>query len=81
MSPRHFARAFVAEIGSTPARFVEELRISLAKDLLRETQWTQDRIASRVGLGSVDTLQRAFARRRGVSPEVYRDSERRRRTG
>lgn len=72
MSPRHFARAFAAETGSTPARFVEQARLASAAGLLLRTQWTQERIAERSGFGSVDALQRAFARHHGTTPQSYR---------
>lgn len=72
MSPRHFARAFVAEIGCTPARFVEQARVAAAAQLLVQTQWTQDRIAARSGFRSVDALQRAFARQHAITPQAYR---------
>jgi len=75
MSPRHFARAFSAETGCTPARFVERTRVSTAAWLLRQTRWTQDRIAHRSGFGSVDALQRAFARVHGMSPAAYRQDD------
>jgi len=75
MSPRHFARAFAAETGSTPARFVERARTAAAAALLRRTRWTLERIAERSGFRSVDALQRAFARRYGVTPRAYRKSE------
>jgi transcriptional regulator GlxA family with amidase domain len=75
MSPRHFARAFAAETGCTPARFVEQTRVAAAAELLRRTRWTQDRIAARSGFRSVDALQRAFARRYGVTPRAYREGE------
>jgi transcriptional regulator GlxA family with amidase domain len=73
MSRRHFARCFTAETGCTPARFVEQTRVAAAAQLLRSTQWTQDRIASRSGFRSVDALQRAFARQFGVTPRAYRE--------
>ena len=72
MSPRNFARAFAAETGRTPARFVEQIRVAAAAQLLRQTQWPQDRIASLSGFGSVDALQRAFARQHGLTPQAYR---------
>jgi transcriptional regulator GlxA family with amidase domain len=77
MSPRHFARAFAAEVGDTPARFVERARIAAAAQCLIQTRWTQDRIASRSGFRSVDALQRAFARQHGVTPQVYREGAQR----
>ncbi|VTU23562.1 Carnitine catabolism transcriptional activator [Variovorax sp. PBS-H4] len=75
MSPRHFARAFVAETGCTPARFVEQTRVAAAAQLLRRTRWPQERIASRSGFRSVDALQRAFARQHGLTPQAWRDRE------
>lgn len=73
MSPRHFARAFAAETGCTPARFVERTRVAEAARLLRRTRWTQERIASRSGFRSLDALQRAFARQYGLTPRAYRE--------
>ena len=75
MSPRHFARAFAAETGCTPGRFVERARVAAAAQLLRRTRWTQETVAARSGFRSVDALQRAFARRYGVTPRRYRDGE------
>jgi transcriptional regulator GlxA family with amidase domain len=74
MSPRHFARAFAAETGCTPARFVERARAAAAAQFLRRTRWTQDRVAARSGFGSVDALQRAFARQYGLTPGAYREA-------
>lgn len=73
MSPRNFARAFAAQTGCTPARFVEQTRVAAAAQLLRQTGWTQDKVASRSGFRSVDALQRAFARQHGLTPQAYRD--------
>lgn len=75
MSPRHFARAFVAETGHTPARFVEHARVAAAAELLRRTRWPQERIAGRSGFRSVDALQRAFVRQFGTTPQAYREQE------
>lgn len=72
MSERHFARAFAAEAGTTPARFVERARVQAAARLLGQTHWPQDKIARHSGFGSVDALQRAFRRVHGVSPQRYR---------
>ncbi len=73
MSARNFARAFTAEVGSTPARFVEQARLAAAARLLQHTQWTQDKVASYSGFSSVDALQRAFRREHGVTPRAYRE--------
>ncbi len=72
MSPRHFARAFVAETGCPPARHVEQARVARAAQLLRQTRWPQEKVAQESGFRSVDALQRAFARQHGVTPQAYR---------
>jgi len=73
MSERTFARAFVAETGMTPARYVELVRLDRAKQLLESTRWPLARIADRSGLGSAATLSRTFRRRLGITPEDYRE--------
>jgi transcriptional regulator GlxA family with amidase domain len=75
MSPRHFARAFAAEAGCTPARFVEQARVAAAAQLLRSTQWTHEMVAAGSGFRSVDALQRAFVRQHGVTPRAYREAD------
>jgi transcriptional regulator GlxA family with amidase domain len=37
MSPRNFLRVFSKEVGITPARFVERLRLETARRQLEET--------------------------------------------
>ncbi len=72
MSERTFARVFRAEIGMTPAAYVELVRLDRAKQLLETTKWPLARVADRCGLGSAATLARAFRRRLGITPEDYR---------
>jgi transcriptional regulator GlxA family with amidase domain len=72
MSPRTFARAFARETGTTPAAFVEELRVETARQLLESTDLTVGTIARRVGLPRPETLHRAFQRRAGTTPDRYR---------
>src|SRR3954453_13286417 len=73
MSERHFARAFKAETGMTPAAYVEALRVERARLALEGGTAPIDAVARRCGFGTVETLRRAFARRLGVSPGAYRD--------
>jgi transcriptional regulator GlxA family with amidase domain len=72
MSVRHFARMFTDEVGETPGRFVERVRLEAARLELERSTDTLDRIASRCGFGTAETLRRVFQRRLSVSPDAYR---------
>lgn len=72
MSPRHFARVFTREVGATPARWVEEVRVDAARLLLETTDRTVDAVAASCGFGTAETLRRAFLRRLHVAPTDYR---------
>ncbi len=78
MSPRTFARVFRRETGTTPAAFVEELRVETARRLLETTDLTVAAVAVRVGLKHPETLHRAFHRRLHTTPDRYRQHFRRR---
>ena len=72
MSPRTFARAYVAETGRTPAKSVELIRLEAACRALEETDLPLKRIAAMVGLVSEQNLRRVIQRQFGISPADYR---------
>jgi transcriptional regulator GlxA family with amidase domain len=72
MSPRHFARVFRAEVGITPARFVERLRIEAACRRLEQTTAGLKVVAEACGFGGPDSMRRSFVRRLQVTPDHYR---------
>lgn len=72
MSPRHFARAFRAETGVTPARYVERVRLEAARRQLEDTTDPVASVASACGFGAAETMRRAFLRALGVGPAEYR---------
>jgi transcriptional regulator GlxA family with amidase domain len=72
MSVRHFTRVFTNEVGETPGRFVEGVRIELARRELETTDDTLDVVATRCGFGTAETLRRVFKRRLDVAPDGYR---------
>lgn len=73
MSPRNFARVFRAEVGMTPAAYVEQLRIECARSLLEFGEAPVEAVAVECGFGTVETLRRAFQRTVGASPSQYRE--------
>jgi transcriptional regulator GlxA family with amidase domain len=72
MSPRTFHRRFVEWAGQTPANFIRDLRLESARRWLETTSWPIKRVAQEAGFGSVDSLERAFARQFGVTPGALR---------
>lgn len=70
MSPRSFARHYLASTGRTPARMVAELRLSAARALLEENLPLAE-IARRCGFRDAADLRRGFIRGLGVSPAAY----------
>jgi transcriptional regulator GlxA family with amidase domain len=72
MSPRHFARAFRAETGVTPARYVERVRLEAARRRLEDTTDPVASVATACGFGSTETMRRVFLRALGVAPAEYR---------
>lgn len=72
ISERHLTRVFASEMGTTPARFVERVRVEAARDLLEATRLKLPVIADRSGFGSVETMRRAFLRITGVGPGEHR---------
>ncbi|MFJ4776910.1 GlxA family transcriptional regulator [Streptomyces sp. NPDC088762] len=72
LSERHFARVFTQETGVGPAAYVEAARIEVARRLLETTDDRLDRIAAAAGLGSAETLHRAFRRQLATTPAAYR---------
>jgi transcriptional regulator GlxA family with amidase domain len=72
MSPRHFARLFAQEVGMTPAAFVASVRVETARRLLEETADPIKTICDKSGLGTPESMRRAFLRLLGVPPGQYR---------
>lgn len=71
VSTRQLTRLFHAELGTTPARWIERARLDRAKQLLLEGH-TITAAARHSGLGSDETLRRAFARHLGVTPTDFK---------
>jgi transcriptional regulator GlxA family with amidase domain len=72
LSTRQLTRLFVSELGMTPARYVELVRIDCARGAL-ESGRTVGETAGMAGFGSSETLRRVFVNHLGISPKAYRD--------
>lgn len=73
MSPCNFARCFTAEMGATPARYVQRLRLDAARRLLTEGELPIAEVARRCGYGTVETMRLAFRRQLKVAPQEFRN--------
>jgi transcriptional regulator GlxA family with amidase domain len=73
MSPRNFARLFAREVGMTPGKFVASVRVEAARRMLEDSHEPLEVICEKTGLGTPESMRRAFLRLVGVAPGQYRD--------
>ena len=74
MSPRNFARLFTQQVGVTPGKHIENLRLEAARRQLESRSTSLNEVASASGFKSVEVLRRVFVRRLGTTPGQYRRS-------
>jgi transcriptional regulator GlxA family with amidase domain len=72
LSPRQFSRAFTAETGVPPGRYVDRVRLETARRLLEDTADGIAEVARRAGYGTPESMRRAFLQALDVSPAEYR---------
>ncbi|MFF3906844.1 GlxA family transcriptional regulator [Streptomyces sp. NPDC001848] len=72
LSPRHFARAFQAETGTAPGRYVDRVRLEHARRLLEDTADGIEEVSRASGYGTPEAMRRAFVKALGASPAEYR---------
>jgi transcriptional regulator GlxA family with amidase domain len=72
LSERQLSRLFVKQAQTTPARFVERIRVEAARERLEQSGASVDAVAAGCGFGSAETMRRAFLRVLGVGPGEYR---------
>jgi transcriptional regulator GlxA family with amidase domain len=76
MSSRHFARAFIAETGTTPSKAVERLRIEVARQRVQSSGEAIERVAESTGFRDPERMRRAFIRAFGQPPQSLRRAAR-----
>ncbi|OBI17118.1 AraC family transcriptional regulator [Mycobacterium sp. E2462] len=72
LSTRQLTRLFKTELGTTPARYVESVRVDFARAAIEDGRSVAE-TAGVAGFGSTETLRRAFLSHLGISPKAYRD--------
>jgi AraC family transcriptional activator FtrA len=74
MSPRTFARRFVAVTGSTPHRWLQYQRVKLAQRLLETSDLSIETVAEKSGFSTAGNLRKHFGRIVHTSPQAYREA-------
>lgn len=72
MSPRNFARVIRKEMNTTPAKFVETLRLDAARRRLQESRASLEEVATTCGFRNCDAMRTTFKRVLQVTPGEYR---------
>jgi transcriptional regulator GlxA family with amidase domain len=72
LCPRHFSRLFKRVFKTTPAEFVERLRLGEARRRLLMPDTTIKCVAEAVGFRSAEAFRRAFERELEISPSAFR---------
>ena len=73
MSPRTFVREFKAQFSTTPARWVQSLRVEAAMQHLEDRNTSLGKVARITGFRDEQALRRAFFQRIGVTPKQCRE--------
>jgi AraC family transcriptional regulator len=72
LSKYHFHRSFKKAIGVSPSCYHTQLRMELARKLLRETNKSVVEVAFEIGYASASHFAQLFRRQTGLSPGEYR---------
>lgn len=75
ISPSYLSRYFKTRMNCTPMSYVEDMRMEIVKDKLKNTDMSLNDILSAVGYIDKSNFIRKFKRREGVTPITYRKSE------
>ncbi|MFA7344334.1 MAG: AraC family transcriptional regulator [Terrimicrobiaceae bacterium] len=72
MSPASFNRTFKSHLGTSPARYVSEMRVREAARLMLQSEGTIDEIAEKTGFPNRAYFSRVFKQITGGAPATFR---------
>jgi transcriptional regulator GlxA family with amidase domain len=70
VSVRHLTRLFADELGTTPRKYIQLIRLDAAKAML-DAGHTLTETAGLSGFGNSETMRRAFVEHLGIAPSKY----------
>jgi transcriptional regulator GlxA family with amidase domain len=73
MSPRTFVRQFKTQFNTTPARWVQSLRVEAAMQHLEDPNTPLSKVARITGFRDEQALRRAFLQQIAMTPKDYRE--------
>lgn len=74
LSERRFRDLFIKTTGHQPKKYYDTLRIKIAEQLLRNSNYSIDEISNRLGYSSQFHFSKAFKKAHGVAPVKYRQT-------
>ncbi|MBB6673443.1 helix-turn-helix domain-containing protein [Cohnella nanjingensis] len=77
LSPSRFNAVFKEQYGVTPHQYLLDMRISHARELLQNTDLSQEQIAAYCGFADVHHFSKSFRKKMGLPPGRYRSEQRR----
>ena len=75
MSRSKFAQVFTQVVGESPLAYLQQHRLRLAAQYLRDGQYTVQQIAHLVGYASDTAFSQSFKKQYQLSPSQYRQSQ------
>lgn len=72
LSETHFRRLFIASMNMSPMEYVNLVRIQMACELMRKTEYSMDEVAQRVGFVTTSTFNRNFKKVASTSPYQWK---------
>ena len=72
LSPKHAGKLFKSNTGTTFSLYLQEVRMSHAQQMLRETDMTVDAICEAIGYNNITAFRKIFIKHTGKTPSEYR---------
>ena len=76
ISPYYFSKIFKEETGENFIEYVTNIRITKAKELLENSEFSMKEICAEVGYSDPNYFSRTFKKNVGVTPTEYKEGKR-----